>query len=138
MLSGVAFPFEGIWVFSFGFFSSISIDSKLYRSLFLQRFKTVKLLMMFEFWKCLQSNRCSNIAPFLSVPLWSAFCNSSEHLTWSLPYIGDALINRSNILIDDIHVECFRTFVFVIEIVSYLFNFAPFSCMSLLISTVYF
>ena len=54
MLKVVAFPFEAISVFSFGFCFSISIDSKLYRSsLFLQRFKTLKLLVIPE---CIQIN----------------------------------------------------------------------------------
>ena len=118
-------------MFSLGFYSSISIDSKLYRSLFLHRFKTLKLLVISEFWQCLQSNKCSNIALFLSVPLWSEIRRN----IWREVSLYRRCSDQQNKYTYKWHcVKCFRTFSFVVEVVGYFFaSVCRFNCYIMLL-----
>ena len=41
--------------------------------------------------------------------------DSSEKLSGCLSYVGDVLIFRTSIFVDEIRIECFRAFAFVVK-----------------------
>ena len=100
-------------VFSFGFFFSISIDSKLESSprTPFKNFEITIGIGVMTLYKMMQvlKNSTAFILSFV-------FSNFSKHFTRGLPNVGDALIYRAGILIYEIRVKYFRTFAFNVKV----------------------
>ena len=114
ILKTVCLPFKVICVFNTGFSFSMTIDSKLQRLLILHRFKIV-----------IDIGVLAGFAVVNMLKYFAAFVGSflvfdlSEKLSGCLSHVGDGLTFRASIFVNDIRIESFRAFAFVVEIVGY-------------------
>ena len=92
--------------------SFILIDLKLQGLLILHRFKIViDISILAGFAVVDKLNYCAACVGFFVV------FDLSEKLSGCLYHVGDVLIFRKSIFVDDIRIESFRAFAFVVKIV---------------------